>query len=293
MTSRFAPATRGIFCMTLGTIVLSSQDAITKYISETHHIGEIIVYRSIWSLLFVMALAWHEGGARALRAKRPKANVIRALIAFFGALLVVSSFQLLPLADATAVIFASPLIVTALSVPLLGEPVTWQRWAAVIAGFVGIVIITDPGGGIAWIALLPLAAAVMSAARDLYTRWLGAHDSSTVILFYTMAVATLGGALSLALFGTTWPTLAMWSLFAISGFLAAIAHWLMIRALQLAPAASVSPFRYTALLWAAVLGFLVWDHVPAPPVVFGAGLVVASGLYLLRREQLERRLNRP
>ena len=270
--------------MIAGVFVLTTQDAITKWLTAGYHAGEIMFYRGAFSFMPLALFLWRAGGLTALRSRRPGLNFLRAVLALCTSVLIVKSFAALPLADALSIVFASPIILTALSVPLLGEKVGWRRWSAVAVGFVGVLLLTRPGpGGIALVALLPLSAATFSALRDIVTRRLGAFDSSTTILVYTQLVATLAAAPTLV-DNHGWPPLHDWVLFAAAGTLVGVAHFLLIQALVFAPAAVVAPFRYLALVWAVLAGFLVWGDVPDRWAIAGSTLIVGAGLFMLRRE---------
>ncbi len=278
-------ATRAVAYMTVGALLLTSQDAITKWLLQWHGVGELMFWRGLFSLPMIALLVWFEGGRDLLRSRNPRVNLLRAVFALITSVLVVASFRFMPLADALAIIFVNPLLLTALSIPLLGERVGWRRWLAVAAGFVGVLAITRPGfeGGAGIAVLIPLAAAMFAALRDIVTRRLGGQDHATTVMLYTMLVATAGGAASLP-FGATWPSLLSHAWLVAAAVLLTASHWFTIRALHLAEAGLVAPFKYLSLVWAALLGFLVWQDVPDPWKVAGAGLIVASSLYTARRE---------
>ena len=280
---------KGILCMIAGVLVLTTQDAITKWLTAGYHAGEIMFYRGLFSFIPIAVLLWREGGAAGMRSRRPALNLVRALLALATSVLIVTAFAHMPLADVLAVVFASPLILTALSGPLLGEHVGWRRWSAVGVGFVGVLLLTRPGTGALDLAvLLPLGAAFFSALRDITTRRLGGHASPTTILLYTQAVATLAAAPSLAV-NSGWPGLLDWLLFAAAGILVGLAHYLIIQAFLFAQAVAIAPFRYLALVWAMLIGFLVWGDVPDLWAIAGSSLIVGSGLYMLHRETRRRR----
>lgn len=279
-----SPVARGIFCMIVGTLLLTTQDGIAKWLTTDYHAGEIMFYRGIFAFPMLIWFAMREGGLHTLRSRRPRLNGWRSILAFVCSIFVVLSFSVMPLADALAIIFLSPILLTALSAPMLGEQVGWRRWLAVLVGFTGVLLMTRPGeGGFTLVILFPLAAALTAALRDISTRQLGGLDSATTVLFWTMVVAVIGGALTLP-FGTRWPTAFDWLLFASSGILVTLSHWLTIKALHFASGAIVGPFKYLSLVWAAAIGYVVWGDVPEPVKVVGAAVVVASGLYILRRE---------
>jgi drug/metabolite transporter (DMT)-like permease len=306
---------QGIGLMVAGTLLLTVQDAVSKWLVSDFHAGEILLYRGLFAYLPIAWFAYHSGGWQALRSRRPSANVVRAVLNTSAGFAVISAYQFMPLADAMAIMFASPLLVAALSASMLGERVDWRGWSAVLAGFFGVLVILSPGIGswdgfdfgstagsesgtvsgtasdgsaFQWFAILPLAAAGFIAFRDILTRRLGAIDGTTVILFYTVTASVIAGAVSLLFFGASWPTPTHWAIFATMGVLNGVAHFMTIRAFALAKAATLAPLRYFALVWAAVIGYAVWNDIPTVATSAGAALVVASGIYILWRESRAR-----
>jgi drug/metabolite transporter (DMT)-like permease len=282
--------------MIVGGILLTAQDAINKWLIGDYHVGEIMFYRCIFMLLPVLVvLAWPlpDGGSRwpSLRPRQPVAVAIRSVVSVLASWFVVLSFAYMPLADALTLIFLSPLILTAMSVPMLGEAVGWRRWAAVLVGFAGMLLIVKPGGdGFGWFALIPVLGATGSAVRDGLTRLIGIRDTTVCLMFYTTVATGIAGLVSLP-FGVHWPSLVDWGLFAAAGVLASISMFFITRAFQVAEAAAMSPFKYLSLVWAALLGYWIWDDVTEAIKIAGAALVVASGLYILHRETVLHRRN--
>jgi drug/metabolite transporter (DMT)-like permease len=191
----------------------------------------------------------------------------------------------LPLADALAVIFLSPVILTALSPVMLGESVGWRRWIAVVAGFFGVLLITEPGQApLSWNILIPLMAAFTAALRDITTRKLGGFDPPTTTLFWSMAAAMAAGLVAVPWLGLSWPAPGTWFLFLAASLLVVAAMWLIILAFQLASGSTIAPFRYLSLVWAGMIGYSVWGDVPSLMKVLGAAIVCGSGIYIWWRE---------
>ncbi len=283
----------GMLCMTSGAMLLATNDAITKWLITEFHVGEIMAFRGIWAFPVLGVLVYFNGGVKTLRLNRPKAVWGRAVVAFGVSVLVTVSFINLPLAEAAALIFMSPIFLTAFAPLMLGEHVGIWRWTAVLLGFVGVLMMIQPGaeGFNAWV-FFPLAAAACSATRDIITRKMGTHDSATAVMVYTSIVALIGGAATLPfsplLGGFHWPTLTQWGWFALAGTFVSLAHLLIVKALQLAAGAVVSPLKYLSLVWSAIIGYLVWGDVPDALKVAGAALVVVAGLLILYRETRRR-----
>lgn len=275
---------RGTVYMIVGGLLLTSQDAISKWLTDDWHAGEIMAYRGLFMLLpIVIWIAWRRDGA-ALKPNRPGAVGLRAGFTLVTSGFVVLSFAYLPLADALAIIFINPLLVTALAPLFLAERVGWRRWTAVGVAFAGVLLMTRPGEtGLAWVVAIPLTAALFAALRDVVTRRIGTTDGTACVLFYSVLVVTIGGVATLP-FGTHWPSAADWGLFAAAGLLGVASQAFTVRAFQIAAAATVAPFKYLSLVWAAGLGYLIWGDVPDSLKLAGAALVVGSGLYVLYRE---------
>ena len=276
-------AAKGVSIMILAAGVMSMNDAVSKYLVESYPIGQILCLRQAVALLVVVLYVWRSGAWQDLRINDRTGQALRAILHVGGAALIVWALSALPIAKVTAIVFSSPIVVLIFSMRLLGERVSWIRWIAVLIGFVGVLAIIRPGGvDFRWALLIPVAAAVVSGLRDLMTRRLSRTDTSISVLFWAstlMVVATLFtiplGWEPLTLNASIW-------LF-VNGLLNAGAHFLMIEALRLGAAGLVSPFRYTAILWATAAGFLVWREVPDAMTMIGAAMLVVSGILIVRR----------
>ena len=275
---------KGMACMVVGILMLATADAVTKLLIVDFHAGEIIFYRGFFAFLPLLPLVVWNGGIRSLRLQQSKGVWWRGVIALVTSVFVALSFINLPLAEASALIFTSPIFLTALSPWLLGEKVGWQRWSAILFGFAGVVVMIQPGSSAFTIwAFVPLIAALCSASRDILTRRLGIVDSATTVMFYTSVVALIGGATSMPWSGPA-PNAEQWALFVLSGIFVTLAHLLIVMALQLAEGPTVAPLKYVSLAWSAILGYLIWGDVPGVWKVLGAMMVVAAGLFILYRE---------
>ena len=269
--------------MTVGIGLLTLSDALSKYLLEHDPIGQVVCLRQAAALLFLLPYAWATSGLRSLRPVNYRGQALRAALFVTGVVLVLLSLHNLPLAFVTMVLFSSPLFVALLSAPILQERVTKRQWIAVAAGFVGIMLIVQPAGGAySWIALLPVACAMMNATRDVVTRLLSRTETSLSMLFWSGLVTLFAGLATLP-FGWNAVGLegALWYLAA--GLANAAAHFLVIEAFRLGNAAVVAPFRYSGLLWAMLLGFAVWGDVPTATTLGGAAIIVCAGIYMLRK----------
>ncbi len=283
-----APATDrvglGIVSILAAAFFFSIADAIAKWLGQTYQPVQIVFLRYVFGLIPVVLLVWHGGGLGTLRTRRPFMHGLRALVIFSALLLLFTGLRRLPLAEAISVAFTAPLFVTALSGPLLGEPVQARRWAAVLVGFIGALIVIQPGTGAFQIdSLIVVASALCFALSALITRRMARTESNAALLTYT----TIGAGLaSLPILPFVWRTPApddLWLFLAI-GLIGGTAGFFVIQAYRNAPPAIIAPFDYTALIWAAILGWIVWQDRPEPAVWLGAAIIAASGLYITHRE---------
>lgn len=281
-----AGPTRAILLMVAAMAVLTVNDAIAKWLTHSVPVGEVLAVRG--AMVVAIAVAWAAARGRMgdLRVRRWSPNLGRGALMAASTFLFVTSLSLLPLADAIALSFAGPIFGTMLGALLLGEKVGWRRWSAVVVGFVGVLVMVRPTPEMVRLAaLIPLGAALLGALRDVVTRRLGTGGESTqAILVVSTSVVTLAGLLTLPL---GWVPLGPTEigLFLVTSTLVFVAQSLMIEALRHGEVGLVGPFKYTSLVWALLLGALVWGDVPAPTIWLGSGIVIASGLYIWYRER--------
>jgi len=285
----------GMVALTMSLFAVS--DALVKTLFDRLPVGEVIALRGllITGLLVGFLLARHRRLILAHLLER--VALTRALIEVLVAFAFFKSLALMPLADATVILFGSPIIMTVAAALFLGEKVGLRRWTAVIIGFVGVILVAGPGNQtIGWAALLPLSAAVMVAVRDLITRFVPkTHDSTTVALTTAIAVS-IGGWLSLpmgsiGLAGAwLWPTPGEWLTIAASAVLIGIAYNTVVIGYRLGEASFLAPFRYSSIPLAILLSWTVFGDVPSPIMLTGALIITASGVFIFTRErQLARR----
>jgi drug/metabolite transporter (DMT)-like permease len=289
LSSSSAPL-KGILYMVIGSALLTGNDTVLKWLTGSYPVGQLMCLRGIFVYIPITFFVWQAGGFRALRVSSIKGQGLRAGLVVGGTFLFVTGLFYLPIADAIAISFAGPLFVTAMAPWLLGETVGWRRWVAVLVGFIGVLVITRPtGGAVQWAALFPLCASFTGALRDILTRRLAFQDSSVATLTLTTTAVVLAGS-STALF-TDWQPVKMvdLGLFALGGVLIGSAHYALIETFRYAEAALVTPFKYSSIIWAAGLGYLIWGDLPDRWTVLGVTILITSGLYILRRETINRR----
>ncbi|MDP1674201.1 MAG: DMT family transporter [Burkholderiales bacterium] len=280
-----APVLRSLLLMTLGVALLTANDAASKYLVQSYPVGQVIGLRQAATLLVLIPYVMCFSRWSALRVVDWPGQLGRGVLFIIGSVFIVWSLAELPLATAITMLFASPIFMVVLSAPLLGERIGRHRWIAVIGGFAGVLIILRPGAeSFQWALLLPLAAAMINALRDVITRWLSRTETSIAILFWSNIILMAGGFATLP-FGwqaVTWHA-GLW--FLAAGIFNGSAHFLIIEALRTGEASVLAPVRYTALLWAAAIGFLVWGELPELWLWAGAAVIVGSSLYMIRGER--------
>ena len=271
--------------MLLGASCIAVVDGIAKYLAP-HINGVQVVWGYVGASLICLLLlnvVRSESLVTLARSRRPWLQLARgaALVCSLSALFV--SLRYLPLAVATSVSFSAPLIIVALSGPLLGERVGPRRWAAVAIGMIGTTIVVRPGTDVfAWASLLTLLGAFFFALFNIATRVLGGFDRPLTTVLYTFVVSTMLVSLAMPVVWVT-PSPAQWLLFAVSGLLGFTAHFSIARSMILADASAVAPLHYVRLLWAIGIGFVVFGDVPDTWTLAGAALIVASGIYVVGR----------
>lgn len=280
---------RGIAFALISFTIFSCADAVVKWLSASHSIFQIIFMSTLFAFIPVGALVLRDGGLAALRPRHPWLVALRALLLAADMVLVFFAFTKLPLADAYAMLFASPMLVTALSVPLLGERVGWRRWTAVAVGFLGVLIVLRPGFAELNLGhLAALVSALLFALSLIVARRIGNSETGSLLLVSMMValLAVSGPVLPAVYVGSTAGDLA---LLAGLGLLMGLGHLGLIQALRLAPSAVVAPFHYSQIVWAVIFGLLLFGDRPEQWMIVGSAVIIASGLYILWRETVRGR----
>jgi len=266
-------------------------DTITKAVSSEMNFGQVMLVRGLFAIALIAALAWHQRAVRPLRTLMMKPVALRVAGEVGGTVSFLAAIVHLPLANTAAIFQALPLAITLGAALLFREPVGWRRWLAITAGFVGVLIIVRPGvEGFNQFSLLALVSVIFCAVRDLATRRIPAPIPSLFItLLTTVTVTTAGAAILVPLGGWTPPSGRALGLLALAAVLLLIGYQCVIMALRSGDISAVAPFRYSALLWAMLLGYLVFGDVPDAMMVAGASIIVLSGLYAFYRERQRHR----
>ena len=270
--------------MVVGVALLTANDAVSKYLTESHPVGQVICLRQAATLLVIVPYVMFATGWGALRVVSWPGQLTRGCLFIANAALIVLAFSLLPLATVIVIMFSSPIFLALMSASLLSERVSAERWIAILAGFAGVLIVIRPGAtAFEWALLIPVAASFANALRDIVTRRLSRTETSIAILFWSTLIVMAAGALT-APFGWKPVTATGAAWFVAAGVFNATAHFLMIEALRLGEAAAISPVRYTSLIWAALMGYAVWGDVPDAWLAAGSAVIIAAGIYMIRME---------
>jgi len=277
---------RGMALMCLGVSMFPFLNASAKYLSAEYPMPQIVWARFAGHLVFVLVAFLPRRGWRLLVTHRPGLQIGRSFFLLASTLFFVSAIGSVQLATASAIGFATPILVTALSVPLLGEPVGIRRWTAVCIGFIGVLIIVRPGSDLMNPSvLLLLGAAVSYALYQIVTRRSGAHDSAETGIVYAALVGTVVMSFIVPFVFRAPASPAHALLFSLLGILGGFGHYLVTRAFQLAPAAFISPFGYVELIGTTILGYLIFGNVPDGATWLGAAIIIAAGVYIAIRER--------
>ena len=294
---------RGIGFILVGVSVFPVQDVVIKGLSADYAVLEIVFVRSLVALGLVGWLVWRERAAAGVSLQRPWLHAARGLLGLLSFTTYYMAIAALPLATVTAVAFAAPLFVTALSALVLREPVDRGCWRALLAGFAGVLVVLRPGTGtFEPAALLAVLSALCYAASQTMTRELGrTHSGATIVVTATLVAAVVAGASGLLAGGGgrdagLHPSLAFlvrgWVLppwgalgrMMLCGLIAGVGIYCLTQAYRLAPAGTVAPFEYVTIGWAVLWGYVFWGDVPGPATAVGVVLTVGAGVYVLHRQ---------
>lgn len=276
----------GILLRVLAMALMAVLAALVKACAERGvPVLQIIFFRNAFAFIPVLIYISRTSGVSILRTNRPGAHLTRSAVGLTAMICGFTAVSLLPLTQSTAISFSAPLFMTALSALVLKEPVSLHRWLAVAVGFVGVLIMVHPdprqfaGVGV----LFAIAAAVGSAGAMIAIREISRTEPGPTIVFYFTLAGTVVGLASLP-FGWVMPSPGVLGLLVAAGLIGGTGQLLLTEAIRRAPVAVVAPFDYTQLVWAGLIGFLVWGETPAMPTLIGAMVVAASSTYILWRE---------
>jgi drug/metabolite transporter (DMT)-like permease len=289
---------RSILLMVAAVGFFGILDALAKYLTQSLPVLQVVWMRFLIHALlaFFILRLWQR--RERMTTTRPVMQAVRGLFLVGTTVFNFLALLYLQLAETASIMFAGPIVIAALAVPLLGEKVGLHRWAAILVGFVGVLIVTRPGlgstglGGLGWPALLSVASMLCYSFYSLATRVLAQSQNTEGLIMYTALIP----ALVLAPFGlAVWvwpPDLFIWALILATGLTGGLGHYLVILAHQRTSASTLAPFTYSQMVWMVALGWLIFGDIPGLWTIIGASIVIGSGIYLLYREERARRLAR-
>jgi drug/metabolite transporter (DMT)-like permease len=279
----------GILYMVCATAVFGGSSAVSKWLVESYPVGEILFTRTLIALIACSLVILPQTGLAVFHTHRLPSHALRGVSQSCSQVFLLIAFSMMPLASATAINFSAPLFATLTSMAMLREPVRPARWAALAIGFLGVLLVVRPGPDTFQTgALFALANAVLFGTVTAGVRGMTATESAQTLTMYQMVMLSAIFALLLP-FGFLMPTPFDATVMLFNGLANAVGQYWWTRALHLAPTSAVAPFQYLSLVWAIILGLLMWGDVPTLHLIIGSAIVVGSGLFLLWRESTPRR----
>ena len=283
---------QGIAWMLVTMFMFSCINATAKSLAQSLPVIEVVWARYFFQMLLLILFLRHRL-PKVIATGKLKLQIARSLLLLITTLLFFTGLSKIPMADATSVMFVAPILVTVLSLPILGERVGMRRWIGVLIGFLGAMIIIRPGMGMVQPAILfPLGAACFHSLYQLSTRFLSRTDSTLTTLIYSASTGSIIMTITVPFFWVT-PSPSETALMVIIGLFAALGHYCLIKAFEAAPPAIVAPFSYTNLLWATLFGFVLFSDLPDAWTIIGALIIAGSGLYIFHRERTHGDLDTP
>jgi drug/metabolite transporter (DMT)-like permease len=266
-------------------LCFAGMDAISKWLVADYAVTQMMWIRSALFLLFAWFIVRRQGMRSALRSKRPLLQIVRSIVAVIEGGMFVLAFRYLPLADTHALAATAPLMVIVLGTIWLGERASLARVVAVAGGFAGVLLIVQPGfRELHWPVLLPIAGALLWALYQIVTRLCSRDDSPDTSLAWAALVAFLATTL-LGPLEWRWPSAGAWALMTVISLVGAAAHYALIKALDYSEAGAVQPYAYSLLVWATLLGLLVFGQMPDTWTIVGAAIIVLCGIYAWQHDR--------
>ena len=272
---------KGIIYICTAVFLFACSDALSKYLTNFYPVVIILWVRYVVHILLMLVVLRPPSVRTLIVSKKPKLQIIRGLCMVCTNLLFISALRYIPLAEGTSIIYISPLLVTAFSGPLLGDRIFHLQWVAVIIGFIGVLLLVRPGGNLFQpVALLAVGAAFSFSLYQIITRKLNNIDRSSTTNFISGLISTLVTSLLIPFFWKT-PTLHFTLLMVVLGASALISHLFMTKAYQFAKPSTLAPFSYMQLLFAGLIGYVFFNHIPDLTGIFGMLIIVTGGLLVL------------
>jgi drug/metabolite transporter (DMT)-like permease len=298
---------RGVLFLCAGLFIFSFQDVMIKLLSDRYPVHQLVFARGLIALPIIFMIVHWESGLGTLATRRPGMHALRSFIGFGAFFFYYLALSSMPLTAVVAIWFTSPLFITVLAIPILGERIGWRRWLGILFGFAGALVIIQPGADtFQATAILPLLAAFCYGISTVLGRKIGITESGSVMAFYMMLTFFyMGVGLGVGLAhldlpvpdaGPTRFLLQPWRMptgvelymIVVIGIISGAGFWMLASAYRIGSAPVIAPFEYTAMLWASILSYLLWGEIPKATTVIGTLMIIASGVYVLRREALVR-----
>lgn len=280
---------RGIAWMVAANVAFTALDTVAKILGQSIDPLQVAWFRYATNLVLVLFVLRAWGRPYLFDTSKPLLQLIRGLCLLGSTVFNFVALRYLQLAEVAAIAFAGPLFITALAGPLLGEKIGWRRWGAVGVGFVGMLVVIRPGiGGMHWAALFSVASVTCYAFYVILTRHLGRTETSEGLVLHGAVVGTV---VLMPMLPPAWETPTsgwIWLALIATGFLGGLGHFMLIQAYKRAPATVIAPFTYMQIVWMVIAGYLVFGDKPDVWTLYGAGIIISSGLYILHRERVVR-----
>lgn len=262
--------------------LLATMDMVVKFASSDLSTPQIVWGRYVAQSIAIFVVTGPTGVLTCLHSRVPGMHVMRALFLFVANTAFMAALRYLPLTEANVVGFTSPLLLTALTYPILGEKVGLGRWAAITIGFIGVLVVMQPGSAMfQWAALLPLLMAISAAFYHVLTPIVARVEDPAISIYFLGVIGAISMTLVVPWFWTQ-PDALGWTMLLVIGVLGTIGHLLIVRAFAHAPASVLAPFFYLHLIWAVIYGWFIFGDIPSLVTVIGGSLIIASGIYVYR-----------
>ncbi|MES0047057.1 DMT family transporter [Mesorhizobium sp. M0053] len=275
----------GILLMLAGDFMFALNDAMGKWLVASFSVGQVVLIRSIGAFIVLGPMIANQGAGRLFRMERPVLQILRVLATTVDTALFYAAVVYLPLADVMSFYMAGPIYVAALSHFLLGEKVGWRRWAAILVGFCGVLIILKPSSAaFSQSSLFALVGSIAFAFAIILSRRLRGTSDTTLVTWQTIGTLLVGAVMTIGAWKA--PSALDFGAMLLLGIVSCSAHLMITRALKLAPASTLAPLHYSLLLWAVIFGLAFFGDVPGPRILIGAAIVVLAGLFIFHRQKV-------
>lgn len=275
----------GVLLMLAGDFLFALNDAMGKWLVASFSVGQVVLIRSIGAFIILGPMIARQGTAKLFRMERLDLQILRVVVTTLDTALFYAAVVYLPLADVMSFYMAGPIYVAALSHFLLGEKVGWRRWAAILIGFCGVIIMLRPSSAaLSLSSIFALVGSLSFALAIILSRQLRGTSDTTLVTWQTLGSLVVGGALTLGNWQT--PSALDFGAMLLLGIVSCGAHLMITRALKLAPASTLAPLHYTLLLWAVVFGLVFFNDVPSSRILAGSAIIVLAGLFIFHRQKV-------